>query len=70
MIGVNRTTSAATAPSTKHRKPRTRLPVKINISRYFIGNKTIAEAFIPVIVDSLQQKQSEIRTFDNDLDMT
>ena len=48
------------------RKPRT--PVTIIVEHEFIGNKTLAEAFIPVIVEDLRHKAEQIRTFDNPCD--
>ncbi len=50
------------------RRPRQRPTVKVIVTREFIGDKTLAEAFIPVITEDLRRKAGEKRTFDNDLD--
>jgi len=44
------------------RKPRT--PVKVIVEREFIGDKTLTEAFIPVIYEDLRRKAEQARTFD------
>ncbi len=49
-------------------KPRQPLFVKWIVTREFVGDKTLAEAFIPVITEDLRRKVGEIRTFDNGLD--
>ena len=49
---------------TKTRKPRARAPVKVIVERAFVGDKTLAEAFIPVITDDLLHKIELNRTFD------
>ncbi len=50
------------------RRPRKRLSVKVIVTREFVGDKTLAEAFIPVITEDLRRKAKAFRTFDNGLD--
>ena len=52
----------------KQRRPRT--PVTVIVAHEFIGDKTLAEAFIPVIFEDLRQKADKHRTIDNQLDST
>lgn len=50
------------------RKPRPRTAVRLIVEHEFIGDKTLAEAFIPVIVEDLQRKAEQFRTFDKQHD--
>lgn len=52
------------------RKPRQRPPVTVIIEHEFIGDKTLTEAFIPVILEDLRRKAEQPRTFDKPLDTT
>ena len=47
------------------RKPRARTSVILIVEREFVGDKTVTEALIPVIVDDLRRKVEQGRTFDN-----
>jgi len=47
------------------RNPRARTPVTLIVAREFVGDKTVAEALIPIIVDDLRRKAEQGRTFDN-----
>jgi hypothetical protein len=46
------------------RKPRPRTPVTLIVEREFVGDKTIPEAMIPVILEDLRRKTAQVRTFD------
>lgn len=50
------------------RKPSPRTPVRIVVGQEFVGDKSISEAFIPVIVEDIRRKAEQARTFDNRLD--
>ena len=50
------------------RKPRARTPVKLIVARKFVGDKTVTEAMIPVIVEDLRRKTEQGRTFDKSHD--
>jgi len=52
------------------RKPRRGKSVTVIVGREFIGDKTLAEAFIPVILEDLRRKAEQCRTFDKQLDST
>jgi hypothetical protein len=49
-------------------RPRQRPSVKVVVTHAFVGDKTLAEAFIPVITEDLRRKAEECRTFDNECD--
>lgn len=51
-----------------NKKPRTRTSVTLKIEREFIGDKTLIEAIIPVIVEDLRLKAERIHTLDNEVD--
>lgn len=46
------------------RKPRARTSVTLIIEREFVGEKTITEAMIPVILEDLRRKAAQGRTLD------
>ena len=57
--------------ATTQKKPRKpRQPVTVIVAQEFIGDKTLAEAFIPVIFEDLRRKADQNRTIDNQLDST
>jgi len=59
-----------TAIEKQPRKPRQRTPVTVIVGREFVGDKTLAEVFIPVILEDLRRKAEQRRTFDKQLDTT
>ena len=46
------------------RKPRSRTPVKIIVQHEFVGEKSLSDAFVPVIVEDLRRKLEPARTLD------
>ncbi len=50
------------------RKPRARTPVTLIIEREFVGEKTIPEAMLPVILEDLRRKATKSRTLDKQAD--
>jgi hypothetical protein len=52
----------------KRRKPRAHQPVTVIVEHEFVGDKTLVEAFIPVLVEDLRRKAEQPRTLDNDGD--
>jgi len=54
-----------TSASKQTRKPRARTPVTVIVEREFVGDKTVSEALMPVILEDLRRKADELRTLDN-----
>jgi hypothetical protein len=53
-----------TTKTKQARKPRIQKPIKLIVEHEFIGNQTIYEALTPIIIEDLQRKVKENRTFD------
>ena len=53
--------------STKKRKRNMpKAPVRMIVSREYVGTQTVAEAFIPIISEDIRRKIAEDDTFDNE----
>jgi len=59
------TNTATEAKPKQTRKPRARAPVRVLVEREFVGDKTVTEALLPVILEDLRKRAEAICTLDN-----
>ena len=50
----------------KRKRIVTKAPVRMIVSREYVGTQTVAEAFIPIISEDIRRKIAEDDTFDNE----
>ena len=50
----------------KRKRIMPKAPVRMIVSREYVGTQTVAEAFIPIISEDIRRKIAEDDTFDNE----
>ena len=64
---MTNTVTAKTTPEEKPkqtRKPRARVSVRVLVEREFVGDKTVSEALLPVILEDLRKRAETLCTLD------